>query len=181
MSLSFINQHGTHFLCLHCHTQVTNTEDRIAILREEVARVIDSACNCDFNTSDIVSAFFSCMNPGNDNGEAVVLRMTVREKNGFGAPSAVMAVSEWVSGSPSITINLVQYTVSSTCQTELMSSADPDCGPSREEMSNDLTIIIASSVAAGVLTLILVVAIVAMVIWMCRRSSKAKYETDEYV
>ena len=164
-----------------CLTQNTNTVAKISALKEEVAQVVDAVCSCNFNASDIVSASFSCKNPGADIGEAVVLRMTVREKNGFGAPSAVMAVSEWASDAPSITINLVQYTVSSSCPTELSSETDPDCGPSPEEGSNSMSIIIGSSVAAGVVTLILVVAIVVMVIWMCRRSSKAKYETDEYV
>ena len=164
-----------------CLTQNTNTVAKIAALKEEVAQVVDAVCSCNFNTSDIVSASFSCKNPRSDNGEAVVLRMAVREKNGFGAPSAVMAVSEWASDSPTITINLVQYTVSSSCPTELSSETDLDCGPSPVEGTNSMSIIIGSSVAAGVVTLILVVAIVVMVIWMCRRSSRAKYETDEYV
>lgn len=181
-SLAFYSTLLTNCTCVSPHLiQNANTAAKIATLKEEVAQIIDAACNCNFNASDIETASFSCMNPRSSNGEAVVLRMTVREKNGFGAPAAVMAVSKWAATSPTITISLVQYTVSSSCPTALASSADPDCGLSPVETSDNLTVIIASSVSAGILTLVLVAAIVGMVIWMCRRSSKAKYETDEYV
>ena len=163
--------------------QNVNTGSKIDTLSQIVADVINRVCNCNFNTSDI-RASFSCMNPRSDNGEAVVLRMTVREKNGFGAPDAVAAVSAWKDSAPTITIDFVQYTVSALCTTELASISDPDCGPLSTHVSDSMAIIIGSSVSAGLLCVILVLAIVGMVIWMCRRcrlSRADQYETNEYV
>jgi hypothetical protein len=165
-----------------CSDWTDGADSRRNALLAELAKQIEAQCSCSFNSTRFASSSFSCANPQETNGESIVFKAEVQETNGFSAPSAVQAVSEWKNSGPTIIIDVSSFQVCSTCETSILSDRSMDCSPCDPPTTVDYTTItIGVSVGTFVILLILFVVIIVVIVIIRYRSVKQKsaYETNE--
>ena len=137
--------------------QFDDTEEKIIDIIDSLIEQVNKDCaTCSLTAQEITDTRFAC--PEN-NPKAVLFQATIMGDNTFNCNSSFLALKQWASDAPSITVNSNALKVDSNCDIEVNDGKNPPkCGNASPASASRMTTIIAIVVFAALAVIVIIFA-----------------------